>query len=188
VITLSRIQTGANARADGEDVARNLDFAAHSTLIEGKYFQEELIPRRASDLAVRLSATIAPLFALHKPLNLWEIDVLSEWNRQRPALQKIFASALRVKVRALVCKDVFEVVFPSQAHGYDQELMEVEKLDRNSGESVLGHTPLVRLCLVPGLRKYPFDRKLVDYNSFQKPGDGTEGPSDLIAKPIVIIN
>jgi len=66
--------------------------------------------------------------------------------------------------------------------------MDVEELERDSGGSLPGQTSLVRLCLVPGLRKYTFDRKLVDYNSFRKSGSGPEGPSDLIAKPIAIID
>jgi hypothetical protein len=176
------VQTGANAGADGEDVARNLDFAAHHTLIESEYFQEAIIRRRAEALAGRISATIVPLFGLQKPLALWEVDILTEWNRKRPALEKMFVSALRIKARALVSKDMFEVIFPPQAYKYDLGLMEVEELERDGGGS------LVRLCLVPGLRKYAFDRKLVDYNSFRKPGSGPEGPSDLIAKPIVIID
>jgi hypothetical protein len=182
------VQTGANAGADGEAVARNLDFAAHHTLIESEYFQEDLIRRRAEALAIRISATILPLFGLQKPLALWEVDILTELNRKRPALEKMFVSALRIKARALVSKDMFEVVFPPQAYKYDRGLMEVEKLERDSGGSLLGQTSLVRLCLVPGLRKYAFDRKLVDYNSFRKPGSGPEGPSDLIAKPIVVID
>ena len=188
MIIHSLVQTGANARADGEDVARNLDFATHHTLIESEYFQKDLIPRRAEALAVRISATIAPLFGLQRPLALWKVDILKELNRQRPALKRIFVSALRIKARALVSKDVFEVVFPPQGYKYDRGLMEVEKLERDGGGSLLGQTSLVRLCLVPGLRKYAFDRRLVDYNSFRKPGSGPEGPSDLIAKPIVIIN
>lgn len=176
----------ANAGADGEDVARNLDFAAHHTLIESKYFQA-LIRRRAEALTVRISTTIMPLFGLQKPLALWEVDILAEWNRKRPALEKMFVSALRIKARALVSKDMFEVVFPPQAHKYNRKLMEVENLERDSGGSLLARTFLVRLCLVPGLRKYAFDRKLVDYNSFRKPGSDPEGPSDPIASPLVII-
>lgn len=157
-------------------------------MIEGEYFQKTLIRRRAEALTVRISTTIVPLFGLQKPLALWEVDILTEWNRKRPALEKMFVSALRIKTRALVSKDMFEVVFPPQAYKYDRGFMEVENLERDSGESLLGQTSLVRLCLVPGLRKYAFDRKLVDYNSFRKSGSGPEGPSDLIAKPIVVID
>jgi hypothetical protein len=156
-------------------------------LIESEYFQEALIRRRAEALTVRISTTIVPLFGLQKPLALWEVDILTEWNRKRPALEKMFVSALRIKARALVSKDMFEVVFPPQAHKYNRELMEVENLERDSGGSLLARTSLVRLCLVPGLRKYAFDRKLVDYNSFRKPGSDPEGPSDPIANPLVII-
>jgi hypothetical protein len=127
----------ADAGADGEDVARNLDFAAHHTLIESEYFQEALIRRRAEALTVRISTTIMPLFGLQKPLALWEVEILTEWNRKRPALEKMFVSALRIKARALVSRDMFEVVFPPQAYKYDRELMEVENLERHSGGSLL---------------------------------------------------
>ena len=82
------MQTGANTGADGEDVARNLDFAAHHTLIESEYFQEALIRRRAEALAGRISATIVPHFGLHKPLALWEVDILTEWNRKETSTRK----------------------------------------------------------------------------------------------------
>jgi hypothetical protein len=185
-VIIHSLQTGANVGVDGEDVARNLDFAAHHTLIESDYFQA-LIGRRAETLADRISVTIKPLFGLQKPLDQWKVNILTKWDQRRPQLEKMLVSALRVKTKALVSKDIFEVVFPPQAYEYDGEIMEVEELERDSGGSLLGQTSLVRLCLRPGLRKYAFDRKLVDYNSFRKPGSCPEGPSDLIAKAIVLI-
>jgi len=171
--------------ADGEDVARNLDFAVHHGLVESQYYQHELIPRRAEALVDRLSATLTPLFGLHKPLEEWEEDILNEWDRKRPELHTIFVCALRIKARALVSKDMFEVVFPVPRDKYDPGLMKVEMLSDGDGPM---EQKAVRLCLVPGLRKYTYDRKRVDYNSFSRPGSSSDGPSDLIAKPIVIID
>jgi len=97
----------------------------------------------------------------------------------------MFESALRIKTRALVSKDVFEAVLPLQGSSYDKGLMDNEK--PYSGGLLQGQTPLVQLCLAPGLRKYEFERKLVDYNSFRKPGSDLQGPSDTITRAVVIV-
>ncbi|OCL11765.1 hypothetical protein AOQ84DRAFT_361217 [Glonium stellatum] len=173
------------ATQDGDDAARNLDFAAHHSLIESEYFQQNLISTRAKALAARISAAIAPLFRLKKPLELWDVDIMKKLDQRLPALIDMFKSALRIKTRALVSKDIFEVVLPLQGNHFDQGFMEDEEL--NSVCSPPGEAPLVRLCVVPGLRKYGFDRKLVDYNSFRKPGFESTGQSDVIAKAVVII-
>ncbi|EXJ77706.1 hypothetical protein A1O3_09935 [Capronia epimyces CBS 606.96] len=170
---------------DGDAVVRNLDFAAHHTLIESPYYQDELIPRRAKALAIRASEMIQPLLGLQKSLGLWEVDILEMWTRQRPRLEDVFVSALKIKAKALVCKDIFEVIFPSPGDAFDGELMEEEK--SIVGEK-LDKTSCVQLCLVPGLRKFPFDRKLVDYNSFRKPQQFTDDASDLIAEAVVLVH
>jgi hypothetical protein len=111
--------------------------------------------------------------------------MLKELDKHLPALAKMFESALRIKTRALVTKDVFEVVLPPQGSSYDRSLMDVEK--PYSGGLPQAQTPLVRLCLAPGLRKYEFERKSVDDNSFCKFGSGPQGPSDTIMRAVVIV-
>lgn len=179
------LQNNANNWIDSEDVARNLDLAAHHTLIESEDFQE-LIPRRAEALAMRLSDTVEPLFGLQKPLGLWEVDILKEWQRQRPALKKIFVSALKVKTKALVSKGVFEVIFPAPGCKYNPGDMDGEELERGNERSELGQSRIVQVCLVPGLRNLAFDRKLVDRISFQRPSTSSAEPGVNIAKPLVI--
>jgi len=84
---------------------------------------------------------------------------------------------------------MFEVILPSQGQAYEQDIMEDEKLEIYDRTSTPGEGSRVRLCLVPGLRKYPFDRKRVDYNSFRKPGSGVvKEPYDLIAQSLVVID
>lgn len=124
-----------------------------------------------------------PLFSLQNPLDLWEVDILTEWQRQRSILKKIFISSLRVKTKALVSKDIFEVIFPAPGCEYDPEHTEVERLER---DFELGQSPTVRLCLVPGLRKFAYKRKFVDYNSFRRPSASSAEPGDNIASPLVI--
>ena len=135
---------------------------------------------------MRLSDRVEPLFGLQNPLDLWEVDIIKEWQRQRPALKKIFVSALKVKTKALVSKDIFEVIFPVPGGKYDPEHTELERLERDNGRFELGQSPVVQLCLVPGLRKFAFDRKLVDYNSFRRPSTSSAEPGDNIASPLVI--
>jgi hypothetical protein len=135
---------------------------------------------------MRLSDRVELLFGLQNPLDLWEVDILKEWQRQRPTLKKIFVSALKVKTKALVSKYIFEVIFPVPGCEYEPEHTDVERLERDNGRSELGRSPIVRLCLVPGLRKLEFDRKLVDYNSFRRPSASSAEPGDTVASPLVI--
>lgn len=114
------------------------------------------------------------------------MDPFTTWNRNRAALESVFGSALKIKTRAFVSKDIFEVILPQQGSEYDPQLMETEDLDRDNGSSTRESASRVRLCLVPGLRKYPYDRKLVDCNSFRRPDGDSWGPFDPIAKPLVI--
>lgn len=173
----------ANHSIDGEDVAYNLDLAVHHTLITGKDFQEELIPRRAEALAKSLSKKLEPLFTLQNPVEQWKLNILKEWQGQRHVLQRIFESALKVKTMALVTKDTFEVIFPATGHVYDPEHTELE---RNNHCAEANQPPLVRVCLVPGLRKFANDRKVVDYNSFRRPSDDRLEIGDIVASPLVI--
>lgn len=135
---------------------------------------------------MRLSETVEPLLGLQNSLDLWEVDILKEWQRQRPALKKIFESAIKVKTKALVSKDIFEVVFPVPGCEYDPKHTEVERLERDHRGSGSGQSPIVRLCLVPGLRKFAFDRKLVDYNSFRRPSTSSTEAGGNIASPMVL--
>lgn len=146
-------------------------------MIEDEYFQEDLIPRRAEALAQDLSTIVEPLFSL-------QVSILKEWQRQQEALKKIFVSALRVKTKALVSRGVFEVIFPVPGCQYDEAHAEIERHERDGRD--LGQTPIVRLCLVPGLRYFSFEKKPVDYNSFRRPSTGSAELGDDITSPLLI--
>jgi hypothetical protein len=135
---------------------------------------------------MRLSATVEPLFTLQNPFDIREADILQDWQHHRSALKKIFVSALRVKTKALVSQGVFEVTFPVSGHDFDPAHTDVEELERDAGSSELVKSPFVRLCLVPGLRTFSFDRKLVDYNSFRQPSASSAEVGDVISSPLII--
>ena len=165
----------ANSCTDSEDVARNLDLAAHHTLIEDEFFQQDIIPRRANDFALHLSGIVEPLF------NLQTLEV---WQRQQETLKRIFVSALKVKTKAVVSRGVFEVIFPVPGCQYDEAHTEIERHERDGRD--LEQTPTVRLCLVPGLRYFSVEKKPVDYNSFRRPSTGSAELGDDITSPLII--
>ena len=146
-------------------------------MIEDEYFQEDLIPRRAEALAQDLSTIVEPLFSL-------QVSILKEWQRQQEALKKIFVSALRVKTKALVSRGVFEVIFPVPGCQYDEAHAEIERHERDGRD--LGQTPIVRLCLVPGLKYFSVEKNLMDYNSFRISSTGSAELGDDITSPLII--
>ena len=153
-------------------------------MIEKKSFQEDVIHRRAEDLASDLSAIVEPLFSLQTPLDPPKVDILEDWQRQQETLKRIFVSALKIKTKALVSRGVFEVVFPVPGCQYDEAHAEIERLERDGRD--LGQTPTVRLCLVPGLRYLSVEKKSIDYKSFRPPSTGSAELGDYITSPLII--
>ncbi len=168
---------------DSEKVAQRLHLAGLHTLIESADVQNELIPRRAEDLAKSLSKKVAPLFGLQTPIDKWKVNILKEWKNQRPLLEKIFDHALKIKTKALVSKHIFEVIFPGPGDMYDPEHVETEVHEPIKGDVERRLNPTVRICLFPGLKRIATDRKPMDYNSFRRPSDD---PGVVIASPMLI--
>ncbi|KAF7861838.1 hypothetical protein EAF04_007720 [Stromatinia cepivora] len=94
---------------DGKAKLYSLDMAAHRTIIEGKWFKEESIARRAMDLAVRFSNAVAPLFAATSEsvedglFYTWG-EHTECWKDRRAHLQEIFQTALTLKADSVVTK------------------------------------------------------------------------------------
>ncbi|TGO16690.1 hypothetical protein BTUL_0025g00450 [Botrytis tulipae] len=98
---------------DGTERLSCLDIAAHRSIIGGKGFKEGLIPRRATQLAARLSRAIAPLFDT-SPHNLddavfhtWD-EPLEVWKNRRAHLEEILQTALSLKAESVVTKCRYE--------------------------------------------------------------------------------
>ncbi|CAD6447517.1 b2e0e720-fc8d-4f89-b3be-3d9cfdcdfa29 [Sclerotinia trifoliorum] len=98
---------------DGRDKLYSLDMAAHRTMIEEKWFNEKLIPRRAMDLADRFSNAVAPLFtATSESVGDGLFHTWGEhrecWKDRRAHLQEIFQTALILKADSVVTKYLYE--------------------------------------------------------------------------------
>lgn len=167
---------------DGEDVARNLDFAAHHTLINNEYFQREIIPMRAAELAKRLRLALDPVLKAEKAYSGWRTDISSLWKPRLAALKYIFEVALRIKTKVLVTQDMFEIVLPAHGDSYDERLMQVENgLPANKFSRV-------RLAVAPGLQRFEYNRKMVDYNSFRLPVPMPNPGFDVMKRAMVVLD
>ncbi|TEY73423.1 hypothetical protein BOTCAL_0078g00160 [Botryotinia calthae] len=93
----------------GESKLSSLDIAAHRALIEGNWLREESIPKRATDLTVRFSNAVAPLFAITSNdaedglFHTWG-EHSERWKDRRAHLQEIFQTALTLKADSVVTK------------------------------------------------------------------------------------
>jgi hypothetical protein len=167
---------------DGEDVARNLDFAAHHTLINNEYFQRDIIPMRAAELAKRLRLALDPVLEAEKAYSGWRTDISNLWKPRLAALKYIFEFALRIKTKVLVTQDMFEIVLPAHGDSYDERLMQVENgLPANESSRVL-------LAVAPGLQRFEYNRQMVDYNSFRLPVPMSNLGFDVMQRAMVVLD
>jgi hypothetical protein len=177
----------ADQGTDGEITLRNLDFAAHTSLIEEEFFQEHVIPARASVLADRLIRTLAPLFV--HPVSLQDLhgEVLKTWSAKKWLLKEVFEGALRIKAQATVSKDFFGMVLYSPGTLFDKGVMGSETMEGGRAKAPCSTTPRVKLCLLPSLHVYENDRKIVDYNNFVRRPNGQSSTAIKLTKAIVIL-
>lgn len=165
-----------------ENAARNLDFAAHYNLMNGKYIQEKVIPERAAELAGRLRLALDPLLVAEKAHSGWSKDISKLWAKRVTMLEYIFRTALEIKAKVIVVQDRFEVVLPTHGDLYDERLMQEE-----TGCSV-NDSARVRLVTAPGLQRFEFSRKRVDRNSFCLPTPGADPGFDVMKKAMVVLD
>jgi hypothetical protein len=142
------------------------------------HFQEEFIPRTATKLCERLLSALGP-FMKNKKKSEAKLHI---------RLKSIFCAALNIKALGMIGKHVFEFIWPAHNSIFELNCM----VEESSEGTTCNQAPLkqeakkVTLALVPGLRIYKYDRKLVDYSGFIT-GDeeGLEQPS-LVAQAVVV--
>lgn len=172
--------------AGGDDIFRNLSFAANSRIIGQDYFQQKVIPRQAAALADRLTSVLRPLFALQKPQHEWSFDVSAEWRSQKSRLCSIFEAALRVKTESVISEAIFEVDLPQSGSEYVADQMDSSEamLSAKQGEQ---QKHVVLASLVPGLRAFTHKPKLVDYDNFRQPDSDPGADFGHIKRPVVFL-
>jgi hypothetical protein len=173
--------------ADGEVALRNLDFAAHKSLIEQHLFQNHIIPQKAIVLADRVTRALSPLTAwdtqLDKEVHINAFEKLSE---EKTQLVEVFDQALRLKAKVVVSKNLFEMVMYPPGTPFDKDLMVAESMERHRAQQPFHDVPMVRLCLLPSLHVYEHDRKLVDHTSFIREKTNHRTPLCILNKALVV--
>lgn len=179
----------ANWCTDGKIALRNLDFAAHKSLIEEDFFQQHVIPRKATVLADRLSHTLAPFFAREESLEDSHADAFKAWPKEKAHLIEIFDRALRFKANVVVSKDLFEMVLYTPGTPFDKDVMEAETMEGDRAKLPFYETPKVKLCLLPSFHVYDHDRNTVEYNNFiQRDGSQRAGAYKLTKAVVILEN
>lgn len=157
-----------------------MDFAAHQYLIEQGSFQNMWLPRRASALADRLLKALGP-FIRNKGAN-------KQRSRLKDLLESTFVCALNIKTQTLISKDMFETTWPVPQSKFQDSSMDPEPL---SSVEDNGACPInaqrVGLTLLPGIRVFSYDRKLVDYCSFAQGGECNLEKPKRISRAVIVL-
>lgn len=165
--------------AGGELALRNIDLAAHQWVInKEKCFEEEFLPRTATKLSERLFNAFGP-FMKNKGNSEGKLQL---------RLKSIFCAALNIKTCGMIGKNMFEFTWPAQNSIFERNSMVEESSEGSTYNptSSKQEAKKVMLALVPGLRVYSYDRKLVDYCGFKKGDEEGLGQSSLVAQAVVV--
>lgn len=167
---------------------RNLDFAAHKSLVNGDFIQQHVIPRKAEALADRLSHALAPLFITEQRPSGPHSNASKVWSKKRSKLTEIFDRAIRLKASMMVGKDLFEMVLYPPGTPFDKAVMETETMEGDRAE-LSAHKELeVVLCLLPSFHVYDDDRKLVEPNNFVKRDSSQRQTAHKLTKAVVVVD
>ena len=167
---------------------RNLDFAAHASLIEDSFFQQHVIPAKAAVLAQRLIHTLTPLFVQVRGLGIAHAEILRAWHAKRLPIEEVFEQTLRIKAQTTISKDLFEMVLYSPGTPFDREVMQAETMEGVPVQVPSSTTSAIKLCLLPSLHLYEHDTKLVTHNNFSRTTDRRRSAAMKITKAVVVVD
>jgi hypothetical protein len=112
---------------------RNLDLSARNSLIKDIDFRRGL-PKKADELSVKLSQTLAPIFSHDTEVPLketwdgfatWDHDC-EEWQERRALLVEVFTKALEIKADSTLNNVDYEMVMYPPGTKYDKNAMTME--------------------------------------------------------------
>lgn len=156
-------------------------------MIEEEFFQQHVIPAKATVLADRLIHTLSPFFLENHGREDSEGEVPRAWSTKKGHLKKVFESALRIKAQATVSKDTFEMVLFNPGTAFNKDIMGVETMEGGKADISCSSIPLVKLCLLPSLHVYEHNRKLVDYNNFERRSSSQRSAAMVLTNAVVIL-
>jgi hypothetical protein len=183
--------TSANWLPDGSIALRNLDFAAHRRLIQGRIFKDHIIPQRAIALACQWSQTLAPILqedkSRHGDQDYFQLCSPEALKKARQANSvKIFEQALRLKADLLVSTYQFEAVLYPPGSVFDNKGMIAEVMA--GGRATPSQSMEVNLCLLPSLYALKREKKFVEYKNFDRRDSSQWKESERLTEAIVIVD
>jgi len=114
-------------------------------------------------------------------------EVHEHWQQEFQRLVDIFIAALKVKAYTLVGNNIFEVIYPiSETRVMIKDVAREKPTTSVQRKNSELETCVVQIPLALGLRSHVCERKLVDYNSFRKPGNDLSGRYDLLLPPLIL--
>ncbi|OJJ32936.1 hypothetical protein ASPWEDRAFT_174367 [Aspergillus wentii DTO 134E9] len=189
----------------GRTALRNLDFAAHQSLLNGALFQDHVLPRRAERLACRLSKVLCPLFTDEKgkvrdqmvACGTPSIDLFATWGADektwkatRDKIIQIFHRALNIKCQFVTRSYRFEAVLHPPQTRFEPEQMKAETIQggvlQADGSSMQQNLE-VRLCLLPALYALRHDSTQVVYRNFVQRDAHERRDSEQLTKAVVAV-
>jgi hypothetical protein len=157
----------ANGSSDGALALRNLDLAAHSSIITSDDFRNHRIPKLAKELAKRLSRALATLF-VKDPLDYIQSDLdgFPTWNQEqdvyeqrRTRMRTIFKQALTAKADSLLNLEEYNIVMYLPGADFNEATMVAESIEGTEQYRDNSDGRIVEVCLEAAVFSYP-KRKL----------------------------
>lgn len=135
--------------------------------MEDKYFQHFLLPQKAKSLAQRTLNALLPMIQQPTLPLVSAAEARRTWQSEYDHLLRVFQLALDIRCKVLTSKDLFEMNFHSPGIKFEADKMELEQESHSSGDSsVVPKHSVVRLTILPGIRRFEHDKKRVDYSGF----------------------
>lgn len=170
----------------GEGVAlRNLDFAAHRSLLSRDYFENQIKPRKIATLVQRFMSVLKFLIAKPQSDETRSTLVCQTLRQEEMRLKEIFHLAYQIKVKAILSKNSFQAVLYPPRMTFDGAVMEMDLRDPQLTHGGSQKNLSVLLSLLPSLVTYSCDRRQVDYNGFVLSNEAPGETPHLINKAVV---
>lgn len=131
-------------------------------MVEGRVFQTKTIPKRATELAIRLSSVLAPVFsaAPQDPAELdwggfatWGSD-LETIRERKQHLVDMFTLALKTKAESCLNIEIYEMANFASGSKYDKRSMDVQTREGVRCQTGSFEGRKVEQCIQPAIYAY----------------------------------
>jgi hypothetical protein len=151
-----------NLYADGTLVLRNLDLAALESLIRKPSFQTLILPKKAQELAIQLSQTLAPFFTPSTRYSdelSWDDfatwgDPIETWKERQVDLVEMFTYALTTKADSCLNIEDYEMVIYAPGTKFNSKFMKVETMEGAEDNCNDHEGKVVQICVEAALFAY----------------------------------